>query len=612
MRYASLAVAWLAACYQPTIKVGVPCGPDRVCPSGLQCDAFSDTCELPSDVLVWLDDTAADFDQPGASFTDSVVERAGFVGPTPWLQGHVRFAGIMGDTIQDPDTATWASTSAGAITGVGFRYRYQVDFGSVEPPDGLGLTATDDITVLVEGEIELDVAGTWQFDLHANDYGFLEIAPPGGAFTRLVADNNGNTTVTYPAPTPGWYRIRGAFADNNLALSFELRWNPPNVGGGLIDIPVNRMRVPVGDLDGLVLDGFEDGHLVEYAASMLYTDGLDHSFGPDPYNVSIGNATWSMRFAGQMLIDIEGDYAFRIDSHHGHRVWLDGSLIGDALLPNDQTTITQPIHLVAGWHDLVADLTKVSSSSDGQITMTVTSGPAFVGQTLPNDHLRPVVGRATRWMVEQNGGDVTIADGASATRTLDLYIPPGVTPYALEVGYSIDHPLRAQVQLVLTPPQGTNITLIPAGSLTGAGTYDSQLVLPLANLGSSWLFTASDTVIDAMGGLLTWVGVTLLYSGGVRPFPTSWRYESAPHDLGDVVGFGAVRLRLRQGTDAVVQLRTCDDPIACATEPWTDVVNGEVPTTTPRRFAQYAVSVNTDGDVPTALDAFELQYSARM
>ena len=28
--------------------------------------------------------------------------------------------------------------------------------------------------------------------------------------------------------------------------------------------------------------------------------------------------------AGQFLIDVEGDYSFRIESIHGHRVWIDG------------------------------------------------------------------------------------------------------------------------------------------------------------------------------------------------------------------------------------------------------------------------------------------------
>lgn len=58
-------------------------------------------------------------------------------------------------------------------------------------------------------------------------------------------------------------------------------------------------------------------------------------------------------------------------------------------------------------------------------------------------------------------------------------------------------------------------------------------------------------------------------------------------------------------------MRTCDDAGACAEQPWTDVTNGAVPTLVPRRFAQYAVELMTDGDVPTALDWFELVFSAR-
>ena len=46
----------------------------------------------------------------------------------------------------------------------------------------------------------------------------------------------------------------------------------------------------------------------------------------------------------------------------------------------------------------------------------------------------------------------------------------------------------------------------------------------------------------------------------------------------------------------------------CAAAPWIDVTNGDLSAVMPAAFAQYAVSLTSDGDVPTALDSFELQY----
>ena len=126
--------------------------------------------------------------------------------------------------------------------------------------------------------------------------------------------------------------------------------------------------------------------------------------------------------------------------------------------------------------------------------------------------------------------------------------------------------------------------------------------------GPSWAFIAGDNAADAMTGNLTYAGVTIIYTGGGAPFPTSYRYESAVKDLGNVVGFGALTWTSRQGT-VKVQMRTCD--VACTTEPWINVDNGAVPPVEAKPFAQYAVDFTSDGEVPTAFDSFELSYTAR-
>ena len=60
-----------------------------------------------------------------------------------------------------------------------------------------------------------------------------------------------------------------------------------------------------------------------------------------------------------------------------------------------------------------------------------------------------------------------------------------------------------------------------------------------------------------------------------------------------------------------VSVRSCDEAAACETEPFTEVAFDTVPNIEPRRFVQYAVDLTSDGDVPTALDAIEINYIKR-
>jgi hypothetical protein len=150
--------------------------------------------------------------------------------------------------------------------------------------------------------------------------------------------------------------------------------------------------------------------------------------------------------------------------------------------------------------------------------------------------------------------------------------------------------------------------MLSAGALGGAGTHSGHIVPPTQDAGTSWSFIAADDNGDGTTGNLTYAGVTIIYTGGGAPFPTSYRSESGVKDLGNVVGFSALTWTSRQGT-VRVQMRTCD--AACTTETWTDVDNGAAPAVMAKQFAQYAVDFTSDGDVPTAFDSFELTYTAR-
>ena len=465
-----LCVVLLVGCYDPEVPLGVPCSETGECPAGQQCDAITNTCTGPTDLQVWRDDTAADFAQPGAVLTDATIEPLGAIGPAPYATGRFKLAGIAADMIPDPSTAPWDAIAAAPITGVAYTPRLEMNY-SADIPDGLGLTTGDNITVTVEGELYLDATGMWIFELDANDKGFVEIAPPGGDFVRVVTSSRAVTTGTFVVTTPGWHRVRGAFADAAMNMDFTLRLDAPNVAGGQRSIKSDQMRVRVDDMTGWAIDGFADGLLVDYTGSTLQQDPIDGDYNADPFGILLGAGAWSMRWSGQVLFDATGDYVFHIASLRGHRMWIDGNLIADAFVNLDQQTTTAPIHLDEGWHDVVIDLTKsgASSTTPSMLSVHVMDGPVWVGQSIPTDHVRPLIGRQVRWASDQNGTDVAVPDGSSATKPLFIDLPANAVPMSIQAGSEIDHPAQAQMSVVLDPPVGANLTFLAFGGLTGTG-----------------------------------------------------------------------------------------------------------------------------------------------
>jgi PA14 domain len=552
-------------------------------------------------------------DQPGTLLVEGIVEPGGFISPRPYATGRVLLSAIAADTIGDVTTATWATASTGARTAQAFSTRLAIDYG-VDVPHGLGLTVGDNVTVLVEGEIDLDAAGMWRFSLTANDRGFVELAAPGGDFTRVVDDAFVGTIASYMVTTPGWHRFRAAFADISMAMEFNLLADSPAVTGMFRPVSTDMLRVPVDGLSGYVVDAFDGASLIDHVASTLDTAVLDRAIGPDAFGIPVGALGWSFRWSGQILIETDGDYAFDITSFQGHRMWIDGVLVADTFTTLDAaSSTTDAIRLAPGWHDFVAEVSKLNTPTLGDVSVTVASGPQWVGQPIPIDHVRPVVARSTRWVAAASGTIVSIPDGGtSPPHTITLTsIPAGFVPSYIQAAFQINHAALATASVLLAPPLGGNVALLAAGAATGVGTYDGRTSIPVASFGSSWTFTGSDNLVDTLIGEVRIAGITALGSGGTAPFPTTVRYESTIRDLGAVVAFGTVSYQVRTGMTASVELRTCESEAGCASTPWTAVTTGSTPTVAPQRFAQYAVTLSGDGDAAPAFDSFELTYSAQ-
>lgn len=594
----------LAACFSPSPPEGLPCGEGQTCPEGQTCDIVSNECGPPSEALFWREDTAAEL---SAGSGDATIEPQGFLSPAAYLTGVVRVAGYDGLHDAEP----FDTVAAGIRTGVAVQRSLRIQYQATNPP-GLGLADPDNATVLIDGEIELEAAGNWRFQLTANDRGYFEIASPGGDFERIADDVNTGTVGTFVVTTPGWHRFRAAFQDAAQFFDYDLVYDPPNVNGGAFrDIPTDRLRVRYEGIgDGLVVDGFEHANLVLLDGTVIDQTPLqDLPLDTNPFELPIGTG-FTVRWSGQFLIDEPGDYVFAVGSPNGHRLFVDGAALVDEFGGATSST-TEPVTLAAGWHDLVLDTNKGGPA--GTLSLIVESGPQFAGGPLPSDHLRPVIGRGARFVADRALTAVALPDGTgvSANRSLTLDVPDTlVTARDLRAAIELSGDDLSSVSLVIDPPAGPNIPVVAVGDLTGT----SELVaehLPIASFGTNWLFVGTDTIADMLTDEITAAFLTLIYDGGVAPFALTSRYESAVHELGDAVAFERVAWTVRGPAEAIkVSLRTCDTA-DCAGEAYVEVTNTSVPSLTPRPFAQYLVEITSDGDTSPAIDAFELRYFVR-
>jgi hypothetical protein len=603
-------VCCVAGCFAPEPQPGLPCSDEDRCPSGLECDLVTRTCEDPAALLTWRVDTAADFATPTAVFEDAAVEAAGAIGPTPYYVEGVRISGIEGAVIPPLIDVNWDSVASMPIAGRGFFRSLDVSFGS-DPPPGVGLAElADDVTVLVEGEIYFD-AGDYEIELECNDEGFVEFAAPRSTAFQLVATSADNPNVaTLTAPVAGWYPFRGAFEDAGGSMWFELLAD--DAGGNPTTIPRSRIRARVDDLGGFSLDGFDEPLLVNPMTSTLVDEPLDLAFGDvaPEQAPEIGNAEFSLRFAGQVLVDADGMYTLVLDTQGGHRWWIDGVEVADVLTTAPQRSEVT-VMLDRGWHDMVIDTGK-QGNSDAHISLAVESGPSLAGAPFPVDHVRPAIGRAVRWAEAHLNSGVAIPDAGNVSKSLSVSLPPDAASAFVDFDWRVDHMDLPSLSVTLTPPGSPPVILAAAGSMTGTMTYRNDHHVEPGVAGSPWVLTATDTELaDTIAGTFAFARMSMTYGGGLEPFPLAYRYESEVRDLGSVTGIRELRWSARQVVGAgrvAVRIRTCDTPDACAAEPWTDAPSGQIPAVAARRYAQFEVSAITDGNVPTAFELFELDY----
>jgi len=614
------AIAAIGGCFSPEPAVGLGCADGDVrCPEGQVCDDAAGVCVPDSSLDTWRDDTATDFDDPTATLEDGTIEANGAVGPAPYFVDGLAIYGIASLAIGSGNegTVTWDAIVAQPTAGRGFSHALDIASTSSQPPGGTGLSTGAGITVRLEGELYLP-AGTTQFNLDTDDRGFFDLGNPAtGQYTRVVfaaqPDGTGSATV----PAAGWYPFRGAYENSSGGMRYELSTRPP--GGSYSVVGRDRLRVRTDGLSGLALDGFDDSYLFYPTGTTLALDPLDNQAfagAEHPPDVGdVGSGAWTTRWGGQVLVTTAGSYAFTLDTEGGHRMWIDGQQVASssgAAAP--EVTNTPPITLDLGWHDLVLDLFKDASSTDPtHLRLTIASGPEFQGTFFPVDQTRPVIGRGARWTTSSSGSTAAIADGGSATKTVSLVVPGGVSQALVaDYEYGVTHQALATLAITLSRPGAGTSTLVAVGDLTGMGGHGGRRHYTSIDAVGSWTLTATDSDgTDLLVGSISSAAISATYRGGPQPFPTRTVYTSRVRELGPVVSISGVRWQTRQdpGGAVRVRVRSCDTADACASEAWTEVArSGDAAGVPARPFLQYQAEITGDGDIPTALDWIELDY----
>lgn len=603
-----------AGCYSPSPAPGLPCTADRECPDGQVCSP-NEVCVASGSVHAIHDDDETDFDEPGTIFEGTYVSRHGTVESAPWMSHGMHVTSIARAAFDNAATASWDELADEDPAGEGYVYTTFAGWSDTPPP-GLGLTRTTDITLLLEGEIFLDV-GNWKLELRCDDLGFFDVAEPGSTeFRRLVSINNG--TASLEVKVAGWYPVRAAAVNRTAGGSINLRGILGNGVTATFDAARLRAAVPA-TATGLVVDSFDSPALLHFRSAMMSgdLDNLAYGSAPPP-DSGISTATaYSRRWSGQFYLEEVLNGFTLATEGGGHRLWIDGELRTDKLTASAATTTLAGLDLQPGWHDLVLDLDKRST---GSTTLRI-SDLAGDQRAFDAENLRPVVAPAQRWMSVRSTTSTPIPEPpATLARTLFLPTIAGTVTSAV-AELAIAHDDHSELSISARWGAVTR-TLAAAGTLTGNGFTRLRYTLNPRDYnltpGGSWVLTVADNTAMAGVGDLNEVSATMSYidsSPSAPPFPMAATYISSPRDLDDdVVAFGKASWKLRHdrgGVTVEVSLRTGATKEECALAPWQPVNAEGLVTTTPSRFVQYRVVMRTSGLIAAALDSFTLEYYSK-
>ncbi len=542
-----------------------------------------------------VDDTAADF---SGQLSGGVVAARGALEPDTFVMGGLHALGFRQPNNVEAITKTTSLDSLpplGTSTGEVYGFLPSQLWPGSGPtfPKGLGINQGDFFALVLDGEIFL-TQGATMLQLKADDAAVFEI--DAGDPTVFGTDvGSGLVTATVTAPTDGWYPIRGAMGEGQGDASLQLA-----TLDDVTSVPIDgaRLRARTTAAPGLVMQVFGLPEL-ELGPNLGYDPGpLDHPMlapGPSDYGFM---SSFSIRYEGQFLVDQPASYFVNVDigpdRDDGYRLFVDGKLYALHWLgmPDLAPAV---IELAAGWHALVIDYGDNGGNASIQLALA-TADHVLLGPVAA-DHLRPVVTEGTVCALGTSSVAV-LGAGATINYPISALAPTGAVTDFVDVIYTLSNG-RAHFAATLTAG-GTSdpVVIHTAANETDTGSqydYDpDHTAFHGVPASGPWQLAIGDSLVNENP---TFTGeLVISHHGGVlAPFSPALDYVSMPREL-DATLLGPIHaLGDLAGATLVLQVRTSDDPIAIAQEPWIDVDNGAIPTAAARRYFQYHVAISDDG-----------------
>ncbi|HEU0030439.1 MAG TPA: PA14 domain-containing protein [Kofleriaceae bacterium] len=567
--------------------------------------------EISQTPTTLTDDSEQDFANH-AVLADGVVTPWGTIEPAAFVPGGLRVRAYAGDQVADSDD--FDAVVAKATTLLGSSYRQSPDDWTTSRPRGIGLSSSDNFTLIFEGEILLPL-GQQRLEIDADDRAVAQVALDGKTFGERLFAHVGADSIYLDVRRTDWYPIRIAFGEDGGDAHLRL-----TLVQGTIRTPLgaDSMRARITNDPGLVAFGF-DGQALTAARGETVVPTVDAAFGgaAPAYDLDLGFDRFSLRHAGQLRVDTAGTYTFRAeiggDNDDGFRIWIDG-----VLQASQWSGVSAPpsatVELEAGWHDFVVDYSDNVGNATIQLLM---AGPGIPEAPIDPTRLRPAVARGLVAPFAQLAAN-PIADNATTELTLQPFGPSDGVIESVDYGFGIANhrfsDLAVEIADCGAAPRplaiSTNNPLIPsyfyfANDTSCAGT-------PLAP-DTPWKYE----VIDSAPGNDGLIGPALFdpilvasYHGGERePFARAVSYVSQPRELPDAFAFGAVRVTTRgTGGRVEIAIRTGDDENELANAVWTIVESGQVPVMQPKQLVQYQLTASSDGWQYPIIDKVEIEY----
>jgi hypothetical protein len=620
-----LACALLAACGFETSfdQTRYQCGAEGACPFGFTCSG--EVClpagevpdarpDAPPGVEVWSFDDIVDFGTTTEDRSNIVIATRGALEPPAYITGAVIARGSSPFTFDDPAAVTWDQVVDGAIgSRVGVIRTSDIQLGA-RAPVGMGIVAVDNWTIRGESEVFLD-AGTWTFALLADDHGFLELSAGAGTFQRVVDASGGESTGTFVAPISGWYPVRFALCDTGGNAAVRVRFSGPGVASP-VAIPRHRLRARVDAMSGLIQYGWDDKLGKGDLAARVDTSELANidwrNDAPTDLGLTDGN-DFTIRWAGQLRIEVAGAYEFRYLSDDGQRLWIDGQKLTDLWDTTTHSQTTLPVQLDVGWHDIVIDLTEGGVTANA--FLTIAAGPELAGQALPLDRLRPIEARSVRFESGVNHTDAPLPDSGQVEVPIVFVAPPDARATSANVVVGFNHTSWSEVRGQLVPPGGPALDLFPAqnGAGPAVGHLQPTFASPLA-INGTWRLRLLELQSNGISGTFNEFAMTLHYAGGEPPVATAASYQSSIRDLGgdspEVLSVQWAE-RVPAGSAVAIRVRTCADASGCADQPWSEPLTDPAGSALPfaaQRFLQWRAELTSDGDVTPSIESLFIEY----